>query len=65
MRNIIPRKKSSLSGSAVAAVAVGCAVALVAAGAWYLWFRPDEAPLTDAELKEIEAFDAYERQKPL
>ena len=65
MKNIIPRKKTGLSAAVVSSAAVAGALALVAIGAWYLWFRPAEAPLTDDELKEIEAFDAYERQKPL
>jgi hypothetical protein len=61
MKTRLFKKKSA--AAPLAASLVGLTAVLLAAGIWYLWFRPTGDELSDDELREIQAFEEYEQQK--
>lgn len=63
MRYVVRPRKRSGAANATAASLVGLAAVLLAASAWYLWFRQPDGELSDEEMREISAFEEYERQK--
>ena len=63
MKRIKQKAKEGQSGFVVAALFLASSSILLAACVWFLWFRDEGAPVPEDALREVEAFEAYERQK--
>jgi len=58
--SLLRRKKAAARWPLISAVAVATAAAFVA---WTFLVREKDAALTDDELREMDAFEEYERRK--